>query len=95
MAARFELPELSGYRFPWYGRMPDDLWRILRQFVYERDGEKCQYCDDQTELFDCHCHHVLPLSEHGTNHPSNLKTSCKPCHKERHPFMKSAKELYL
>ncbi len=63
------------------------LWRPLRQFVYERDGGKCQYCGQTTELFRCHCHHTLPLCEGGTNHPSNLKTLCSPCHHKRHPFM--------
>lgn len=87
MANTFELPELPGLRFPWYGRMPDDLWHPLRQFVYERDEGKCRYCGKHTELYECHCHHVLPLSEGGTNHPTNLKILCPDDHKRRHPFM--------
>lgn len=87
MAKTFEIPELPGYRFPWYGRMPLDLWRVLRQYVYERDEGKCRYCGEHTELYDCHCHHVLDLQHGGTNHPSNLKTLCRVCHKKRHPFM--------
>jgi 5-methylcytosine-specific restriction endonuclease McrA len=92
MANTFTLPELPGLRFPWYTRMPIDLWRQLRQFVYQRDNGACQYCGESTELFNCHCHHVLELSEGGTNHPSNLKTLCRECHKKRHPFMLSAIE---
>ena len=90
--ATFELSELPGVRFPWYGRLSLDLWRPLRQFVYGRDGGHCQYCGEPVELFEAHIHHVLELSENGTNHPSNLKTLCVKCHKERHPFMKTSSE---
>ena len=95
MAFQFTIPEIEGKCFPWYRRMPIDQWRRLRQFVYERDGGRCQYCDNPTELCECHIHHVLELSGGGTNHPSNLKTLCRDCHKQRHPFMLTAKEKYL
>jgi 5-methylcytosine-specific restriction enzyme A len=78
--------------YPWYSRMPIEQWREIRQFVYERDGGLCQYCNHQTRLDECHIHHTLELSESGTNHPSNLKTVCVPCHKKRHPFMKTTRE---
>jgi 5-methylcytosine-specific restriction endonuclease McrA len=77
------------FKFPWYGRMPLDLWKPLKQWVYQRDGGICQYCKAPTEYEKTHCHHVLELSEGGTNHPSNLKTLCHKCHKDRHPFMKN------
>lgn len=88
----FAIPELLPHRFPWFSRPPIELWIMLKQFVYERDGGICQYCKQQTEYKDTHCHHALELSEGGTNHPSNLKTLCVSCHKTRHPFMKTAKE---
>ena len=83
------------HRFPWYTRMPIDLWIPLKQWIYERDKGICQYCDTQIEYLKTHCHHVLELSERGTNHPSNLKTVCVSCHKDRHPFMKTAKDKFL
>jgi 5-methylcytosine-specific restriction enzyme A len=88
----FELPEFPGKKFPWYRRPPVELWRILRQYVYERDKGECQYCGCKVELTDCHIHHVLELNQGGTNHPSNLKTSCKNCHKKIHPFMMDARD---
>lgn len=89
MAPFFEIPELPGLRFPWYGRMNLDLWRPLRQHVYQRDGGCCRYCGIPVELFECHIHHVAELvATAGTNHPSNLKVSCVKCHKEKHPWMK-------
>lgn len=95
MDKTFSIAQLEPLKFPWYGRMPLDLWRPLRQYVYERDSGKCRYCDCEVELYKHHCHHVLELSNGGTNHPDNLKVSCVPCHKEKHPFMKTVKEKYL
>jgi len=95
MAKTFEVPDLPGLRFPWYTRMSIEIWMPLKQYVYQRDKGICQYCDIQFEYKSTHCHHVLELSEGGTNHPTNLKTLCIPCHKDRHPFMKTAKEKYL
>lgn len=77
------------HRFSWYGRLPLESWIPLKQWVYQRDKGICQYCKNQTEYQDTHCHHVLELSEGGTNHPSNLKTLCIECHEDRHPFMKN------
>lgn len=74
-------------RFLWHRRMPINEWRVLRQYVYARDGGKCRYCGVAVELFQCHIHHVQPLQEGGTNHPTNLKVLCVPCHQKRHPFM--------
>ena len=90
--ATFTITELPGKRFPWYSRMSIDLWIPLKQYVYQRDSGICQYCDNPTPYESSHCHHILELNEHGTNHPSNLKTLCQKCHKDRHPFMKSARE---
>jgi 5-methylcytosine-specific restriction endonuclease McrA len=84
--------ELNGKFYPWYRRMSVHQWREVRQFVYERDGGKCRYCDSLTRYDECHIHHVLPLSEGGTNHPTNLKTSCVECHKIKHPHMRTARD---
>lgn len=91
MARFFQVDGLNGL-FPWFGRMSLDLWRPLRQWVYKRDGGKCCYCGSFVELHKCHCHHVLELSQGGTNHPSNLKTLCVSCHHKRHPHMVSLVE---
>jgi 5-methylcytosine-specific restriction endonuclease McrA len=89
MAKYFTVEELPGLYFPWYGRLSIEMWRPLKQFVYERDKGICDYCKEQYPYEQTHCHHTLELSEGGTNHPTNLKTLCHNCHKERHPFMKT------
>ena len=68
-------------------RLSLDIWIPLKQWVYKQDGGICQYCKLQFPYEKTHCHHVLELSEGGTNHPTNLKTVCHDCHKQRHPFM--------
>jgi 5-methylcytosine-specific restriction endonuclease McrA len=88
----FQLEEYPKLKFPWYKRPPEYLWRILRQFVYARDEGKCSYCGKPVELFECHIHHCLELSQGGTNHPTNLKVACKDCHKEKHPFMETIQD---
>lgn len=84
--------DVDGVRYPWFGDMPEHLWRKLRQYVFQRDLGRCQYCNSPVELNKCHIHHTLERNQGGTNHPSNLKVLCVPCHKERHPFMKTAQE---
>lgn len=95
----FTIPELVPYRFPWYGRMVMELWVKIKQYVYERDKGMCQdkIClaiGEPVEYGKTHCHHGLPLSEGGTNHPTNLKTLCILHHKERHPHMYTTKERF-
>lgn len=89
--AIFTIDEI-GLKVPWYGRPPIDIWLKLKQYVYQRDKGICQYCGNPTPYEDSHCHHILELSENGTNHPSNLKTLCRDCHKIRHPFMLSVRD---
>jgi 5-methylcytosine-specific restriction endonuclease McrA len=84
--------ELNGKRYPWFHRMPEDQWREIKQYVYQLDLGLCQYCEQPVKFEECHTHHVLELSQGGTNHPSNLKTLHKKCHKDRHPFMKTSQE---
>ena len=91
----FLLDEYPNIRFPLYRRMKRDLWKKVRLLVFSRDNGHCRYCNTETFLNKCHIHHVLELSEGGTNFLSNLKTLCKLCHKKRHPFMFSIQEKYL
>lgn len=81
------LDDFPGIRFPWYGRMSMDIWIPLKQWVYKRDNGTCKYCLELATYETTHCHHIFPLGEGGTNHPSNLRTVCENCHKKRHPFM--------
>lgn len=89
--ATFIVDELE-LKVPWYGRPSIDVWIKLKQYVYRRDGGLCQYCHEPVAYELSHCHHILELSENGTNHPTNLKTLCHEHHKLRHPFMLTARD---
>ena len=71
---------------PW--EFPDypDNWDELRRDVLIRDDFKCQECDRSD--ITLHVHHVLSLSNGGSNNLSNLKTLCVNCHTRKHSHMK-------
>ena len=56
----------------------------LEKAIYFRDKGRCQICfkDVSGEIFhlnEYHLDHVLPLSEGGTNDPTNFQILCKEC----------------
>lgn len=67
-----------------------DIYMIIkwnRSFYYgrinKRDGYKCQDCgiDLVSKNLEYETHHIIPRSCGGGEHPHNLKTLCKPCHR--------------
>jgi len=59
-----------------------------RTKIINRDNNSCLRCrlGDETKL---EVHHVLPISQGGTNDDSNLATLCSRCHKAAHEGAKS------
>ena len=58
------------------GVIPDDL----KQFVWMRDGGRCQICGSNTELqFD----HIIPVSMGGATSAENLQLLCGPCNRRK------------
>lgn len=53
----------------------------LRTRVLERDCYRCTHCGTTTNL---EMHHLIPLSQGGTNHLDNLTTLCHTCHTTLH-----------
>jgi len=47
----------------------------------ERDNRTCQDCDSKDNL---EVHHILPVSQGGTNDLDNLKTVCFDCHRNNY-----------
>lgn len=52
-------------------------WRILRDYVLERDHFTCCYCGDQEGPF--HVDHVKPRRWRGRDAHWNLVAACAPC----------------
>ena len=61
----------------WKGRPPRQVWHLLRQAVFERDGWVCVYCGKRTGTMTCD--HVLPVSRGGSSTLDNLVTACLAC----------------
>lgn len=47
--------------------------------ILERDGYKCRYCGVGIETCPLDIDHVLPVTQGGTNNPSNLVAACSTC----------------
>lgn len=75
-------PCLFGEHVPSY--MTSSAWRTIRDRVLERDGRRCRECGKnlaEAPSWFTEVHHLVPRSEGGSDHPSNLVTLCVMCHK--------------
>ncbi len=57
-------------------------WADVAHRVRHRDGYKCKSCGVINTTLDVH--HIIYLSNHGTNQQSNLITLCRKCHETEH-----------
>ena len=71
----------------WPGRMPDDLWDVMRRYILQRDHYTCKNCQATDTRLDVH--HIVPIGVGGSNHQDNLATLCFKCHSSIHPHMRS------
>lgn len=56
-----------------------------REFIVNRDGHRCGKCGIFNDSFGVmQVHHIIPVSEGGTDVRSNLITLCKWCHADIH-----------
>ncbi|MBV9535751.1 MAG: HNH endonuclease [Solirubrobacterales bacterium] len=51
----------------------------LRREILDRDGHTCQLCGAPATDVD----HVVPLAAGGDDHPSNLASLCRSCHRRK------------
>jgi 5-methylcytosine-specific restriction endonuclease McrA len=56
-------------------------YTVVRKYVLERDGWRCQDCG---ALKDLQVHHIKPRSQLGGDVACNLITLCAICHGRRH-----------
>lgn len=83
----------GSYRLASLERLPERARRAvkLRYEILERHGYSCHDCGMQRGGGrPLQVHHVLPVSQGGTNHPSNLVTLCSACHAGRHALASAA-----
>lgn len=60
-----------------------DIPEAVRQWVFHRDQGRCREPDCPTPTLDVEVHHIIPRSQGGTHHPSNLLLLCVICHQIR------------
>ena len=51
--------------------------------IFERDANKCHYCQKQLTRFSATLDHIQPVSKGGNNSYENLITACLHCNSER------------
>lgn len=62
-------------------RSADAKWKKTRRFVLNRDGHHCQIRYVGTCIgLASEADHIIPVTQGGTDHPSNLQAACRPCH---------------
>jgi hypothetical protein len=63
----------------------------LRYEVLRRDNHACRYCGATAPDAKLHVDHVIPQALGGSDHPTNLVTSCQPCNTGKTSSMPGAK----
>ncbi len=58
----------------------------VRRETFKRDGYKCTRCGSKKKL---EADHIIPFSEGGITHLSNMRTLCSKCHKKRTSFWRA------
>ena len=51
----------------------------LKQRMYRKQRQRCQYCGWQYDIDALHIDHMTPVDRGGANNPSNLQLLCAPC----------------
>ncbi len=60
-------------------RQPQELWKMTRVKVLERDGYCCVRCGIPVAVATAHIDHIQS-GKFGTNCMSNLRALCRRCH---------------
>lgn len=59
--------------------MRQPVGNSLRISIFNRDHYTCQYCGRRPPQVKLHLEHIISVVNGGSNHPSNLTTSCVEC----------------
>ena len=85
---KLKKPEIKGKEYQ-EGRKKGFL--NSQAYVLCRDNHKCKLCEKNKGVLEVH--HMLKVSDGGTNNPENLVTLCEKCHKKVHKDLKIATKL--
>lgn len=57
--------------------------KTLKKYIYERDNQRCHFCNKELKFKQISLDHYLPKSENGVDDIFNIVLSCKKCNKEK------------
>jgi len=66
-----------------FDRMPCKELKLTRNNVFERDGNRCQYCGRTFEREELNLDHVIPRHYGGKTTWENVVCSCIPCNSHK------------
>ncbi len=66
-----------------YNRLPDKEVKFTRKNIYDRDGNRCQYCGKRFEPKELNLDHVIPQDKGGKTTWENIVCSCIKCNMEK------------
>lgn len=66
-------------------RPSPEVWKIIRQRIFERDDFTCQYCGSRGIRLECD--HVIPVSRGGESEDTNLVTACFSCNRSKRDYL--------
>ena len=72
----WKVPQILGRLKP--GKCPGHA--ALREFVIDRDGNKCNRCGSTDMLV---ADHIISRRNGGIHHPSNMQCLCHPCNSRK------------
>ena len=67
-------------------------WDDIRREVLELDHHTCQKCGSKSKQL--YLHHIIPLSERGSNDAHNLVTLCEECYVKRNITRENFEKYY-
>jgi len=76
---RFDLAVPRIIRLLAYDRLPRTKVRFTRRNIYARDRNRCQYCGKRFPTSELSLDHVVPRSQGGGSHWTNVVCACIRC----------------
>lgn len=58
-----------------------NVWKSIRDRIFERDDYTCKYCGERGKKLECD--HVIPVSRGGSHDDDNLVTACFSCNRSK------------